>query len=165
MVNEKSQTQKSTNGRFNPVQFNCSVMSDCVTDCSAPCLPVHSQFLEFTQTMSIGWLQQYSWTCKSNVWHNKSGWWLHLERREPIGIARGQKEGFWDVGNVLLCDYLQVVCLWSAHAFPYTLFIILNYQTVTVIFLITLFITVSKQSLHSQYYILMKLQEMHFSNI
>lgn len=54
MVNEKSQTQKSTNGRFNPVQFNCSVMSDCVTDCSAPCLPVHSQFLEFTQTMSIG---------------------------------------------------------------------------------------------------------------
>ena len=126
MVNEKSQTQKSTNGRFNPVQFNCSVMSDCVTDCSAPCLPVHSQFLEFTQTMSIGWLQQYSWTCKSNVWHNKSGWWLHLERREPIGIARGQKEGFWDVGNVLLCDYLQVVCLWSAHAFPYTLFIILK---------------------------------------
>lgn len=105
MVNEKSQTQKSTNGRFNPVQFNCLVMSDSVTDCSAPCLPVHSQFPEFTQTMSIGWLQQYSWTCKSNVWHNKSGWWLHLERREPTGIARGQKEGFWDAGNVLLCDF------------------------------------------------------------
>lgn len=105
MVNERSQTQKSTNGRFNPVQFNCLVMSDSVTDCSAPCLPVHSQFPEFTQTMSIGWLQQYSWTCKSNVWHNKSGWWLHLERREPTGIARGQKEGFWDAGNVLLCDF------------------------------------------------------------
>ena len=88
------------------VQFSCSVMSDSATSLTAAlqASPSIANPRSLPKLMSIGWLQ-YSWTCKSNVWHNKSGWWLHLERRQPVGIVRGQKEGFWDAGNVLLCDF------------------------------------------------------------